>query len=316
MPGIPLRLGDERFRDSGTRRVTCAPIGSPTSGEKTRRFEVVAEEVFRRYGRNWKPRTVSVNRSYVRNQILPWFRHRPIAEITRSDVQSWMASLHATPAAADRSLPVLSVIMRQAEIYGYRMENSNPCTGVRRYRPPARERFLTTDETRRLGVALAAREADSPVRAAAVRLLLLTGCRQGEIRELQWQDYRSGHLFLRDSKTGPRTVWLSSPARAVLDRLPRTARWVFPTANGLGPQSTGMLDRFWRTLSEAAELSGLRLHDLRHSYASFALRHGETVLTIGRLLGHRDPATTLKYTHFADAMARDAVEAVAAALAG
>ena len=243
-------------------------------------------------------------------------RQRLIAEITRSDVQNWLGTLHATPAAADRSLPILSVILRQAEIYGYRMENSNPCTGVRRRRPRARERFLTTDETRRLGAALAAREADSPVRAAAVRLLLLTGCRQGEIRELHWQDYRSGHLFLRDSKTGPRTVWLSSPARAVLDRLPRTRLWVFPAANGLGPLSTGMLDRFWRTLRESADLPGLRLHDLRHSYASFALRHGETLLTIGRLLGHRDPATTLKYTHFADAMARDAVEAVGAALTG
>ena len=196
------------------------------------------------------------------------------------------------------------------------MENSNPCAGVRRYRPRARERFLTADETRRLGAALVEREADSPVPAAAVRLLLLTGCRQGEIRDLLWQDYRSGHLFLRDSKTGPRTVWLSSPARAVLDHLPRTVRWVFPAANGSGPLSTGMLDRFWRTLREGAGLSDVRMHDLRHSYATFALRHGETVLTIGRLLGHRDPSTTLRYTHFADAMARDAVEAVGAALTG
>ena len=295
-----------------------APRGAsqPHRHEKERVFEEVAEEVFHQYSRNWKPRTVTVNRSYLRNQILPWFRQHPIAEITRSDVQSWLAALRRTPAAADRSLPVLSLILRQAEIYGYRMENSNPCAGVRRYRPRARDRFLTADETRRLGAALAAREADSPVRTAAVRLLLLTGCRQGEVRELLWQDYRSGHLFLRDSKTGPRTVWLSSPARAVLDHLPRTVRWVFPAANGPGPLSTGMLDRFWRILREEAGLADVRLHDLRHSYATFALSQGETVLTIGRLLGHRDPATTLKYTHFADAAARDAVETVGAALTG
>ena len=291
-------------------------VSQPTSGAEARCFEEVAEEAFRRYGRNWKPRTVSVNRSYLRNQILPWFRQRPIADITRSDVQNWLASLHDTPAAADRSLPILSLILRQAEIYGYRIENSNPCSGVRRYRPPARERFLTAEEMRRLGAALAAWEADSPVPAAAIRLLLLTGCRQGEIRELVWQDYRSGHLFLRDSKTGPRTVWLSSPARAVLDDLPRTVRWVFPVANGSGPLSTGMLDRFWRTLREGAGLPDVRMHDLRHSCATLALRQGETVLTIGRLLGHRDSATTLKYTHFADAMARDAVEAVGTALTG
>ena len=291
-------------------------VSQPTSGAEARYFEEVAEEVFRRYGRNWKPRTVSVNRSYLRNQILPWFRQRPIAEITRADVQNWQTSLHGTPAAADRSLPVLSLILRQAEIYGYRMENSNPCSGVRRYRPRARERFLTAEEMRRLGAALAAQESDLPVPAAAIRLLLLTGCRQGELRELVWQDYRSGHLFLRDSKTGPRTVWLSSPARAVLDALPRTVRWVFPATNGSGPLSTGMLDRFWRALREGAGLSDVRMHDLRHSYATLALRQGETVLTIGRLLGHRDSATTLRYTHFADAMARDAVEAVGTALTG
>ena len=90
------------------------------------------------------------------------------------------------------------------------------------------ERFLTVSETRRLGAALAAQEPLTPLPAAVVRLLLLTGCRQGEIRTLQWQDYREGHLFLRDSKTEPRTVWLSSAARSVLSRLPRMDCWLFP----------------------------------------------------------------------------------------
>ncbi len=104
-----------------------------------RYFEAVAEEVFERYGRNWKPGTLKVNRNYLRNTILPRFRGRNIADITRQDVQHWFASLRATPVAADRSTPILSVIMRQAEIYGYRPEGSNPCTGIRRYRgrPPA-----------------------------------------------------------------------------------------------------------------------------------------------------------------------------------
>ena len=110
-------------------------------------------------------------------------------------------------------------------------------------------------------------------------------------------------------------MWLSSPARAVLDRLPRTGPWMFPASTGTGPLSAGTLDRFWRALREEAGLQDLRLHDLRHSYASFALRQGETVLTIGRLLGHRDPASTLRYTHFADALVRDAVEVVGKSLA-
>ncbi len=275
---------------------------------------MVAEEVFRRYGRHWKPGTLTVNRCYLRNQILPWFRDRPIAEIHRGEVRRWFATQHRTPAAADRALPVLSVILRQAEIYGYRPEGTNPCLGIRRYRRPGRERFLTAEETRRLGAALHRAEAAMPAAAAIVWLLLLTGCRQSEIRTLRWHDYREGHLFLDDSKTGPRTVWLSPPARRVLDRLPRDDRWVFPAAHGPMPAET--LSRRWRWLRRAADLPGVRLHDLRHTYASFAVRSGETILTVGRLLGHRDPATTLKYVHFADHAAQQAVEAVSPVLAG
>ena len=106
---------------------------SPSSPDETL-FETVAEEVLRRYGRTWKPRTLYVNRNYYRNQIVPWFRGQQIVEITRCDVQEWFASLHAMPVAADRSAPVLSVIMSRAEDYGYRAEGSNPYKGIRRYR--------------------------------------------------------------------------------------------------------------------------------------------------------------------------------------
>ena len=280
------------------------------------RFETVAEEVFTRYARHWKPRTLTVNRSYLRSQIMPWFRGRPVATITRSDVQRWFDSRHETPAAANRSLPILSVILRQAEIYGHRPEDSNPCAGLRRYREPGRQRFLTHEELRRLGTALAGREAGAPLPVAAVRLLVLTGCRQSEVRTLRWREYRARHLFLADSKTGPRTVWLSSAARRILDGLPRTSRWVFPAAAGEAPLNTETLYGCWRALRHAADLPEVRLHDLRHTYASCALRRGETVLTTGRLLGHRDPATTLKYAHCADGAAREAVRAVGAVLEG
>ena len=186
-----------------------------------RLFEVVAEEVFDRYGRNWKPGTMKVNRKYLRSTILPRFRGRNIANITKQDVQGWFASLRATPVAADRSAPILSVIMRQAELYGYRPEGSNPCAGIRRYRRKGRERFLSEQELCRLGSVLDSHEVQHPRDAAFIRLLLLTGCRKSEISTLQWSDYREGRLFLRDGKAGPRTVWLSSPARALLDALPR-----------------------------------------------------------------------------------------------
>ena len=108
-----------------------------------RLFEAVAEEVFARYGRHWKPGTRKVNRTYLRSTILPRFGGMNIADISKQDVQRWFASLRATPVAADRSAPILSVIMRQAEVYSYRPEGSNPCTGIRRYRRKGRERFLS-----------------------------------------------------------------------------------------------------------------------------------------------------------------------------
>ena len=277
-------------------------------------FERVAEEVFQRYQRHWKPATLEVNRGYYRNQILPWFKSRPIADITRHDVQQWFASLHATPVAADRSAPVLSVIMTQAEVYGYRPQASNPCLGIKRYRRGGRERFLSFDELHRLSVVLERHEGEHPLPAAAVRLLLLTGCRKTEVLTLKWSYYREGKLFLPDGKAGPRTVWLSSPARHILDGLPRRTGWVFPAKRKSGPLSS--IDHFWHRVRAEANLSDVRLHDLRHSYASIALLHGETVLTIGKLLGHHDPATTLKYIHLSDAAVRDAVKAVAPVLAG
>lgn len=304
-----LRSQRATARESYSRNPPAQPARDSATS-----FATVAETVFRRYGRSWKPRTMAVNRSYLRNQIVPWFDRRPIAGIAHEDVQLWFSSLKSTPATANRALPVLSVIMRQAEIYGYRPENSNPCSGIRRYRCRGRERFLSLPELRRLGEALADLEVSAPCPAAAIRLLSLTGCRQGEIRTLLWRDYRAGHLFLRDGKTGPRMVWLSSPARHVLHGVPRIDHWVFPAPRRPGPMRSDALHRHWRTVCEMADLRDVRLHDLRHNYASVALKLGETIPTIGRLLGHSDPATTLRYTHFADSSAHEAVEAVADAL--
>ena len=279
-------------------------------------FETVGDEVFWRYARNWKASTLKVNQGYYRNHILPWFRGHPIGDITARDVRRWFASLHERPAAADRSAPVLSVIMRQAEVYGYRPAGTNPCAGIRRYRRQGRERFLSTAEISRLGEVLARYEADHPQAVAIIRLLLLTGCRKSEIVTLKWRFYREGKLFLPDSKTGPRTVWLSSAAREVLDGLPRKSVWGFPSPRTDSCLNAVTVGRIWHCVRTEADLSDVRLHDLRHSYASMALAQGETVLTIGRLLGHRDPATTLKYTHLADSMVRQAADTVGAVLGG
>ena len=230
-------------------------------------FEAVAEEVFRRYARHWKPRTRVVNRSYYRRHILPWFQGRQITDIEHQDVQRWFASLYATPFSADRSVPVLSVIMRQAEVYGYRPEGSNPCKGIRRYRRRERERFLSPKELQRLTQALKRHTASYPMETAVIRLLLLTGCRKSEIGNLRWSEYREGKLFLADSKTGPRTVWLCSAARAILDGLPRRGHWVFKTNRTRRPVRA--VDGVWHRVRKDADLVDVRLHDLRHYLLNF-----------------------------------------------
>ena len=308
-------VADARTRAAGMLAAIRNGGTVPLAPEETL-FGAIAETVFQRYERVWKARTLQVNRGYLRKQILPCFAGRQVADIDGKDVRNWFASLRATPVAADRSMPVLSVIMREAEAMGLRPEGSNPCRGIPRYRRKGRERFLSDGEIRRLSARLSAHSDRYPEQVAAIRLLLLTGCRKSEILTLRWSDYREGRLFLRDSKTGPRTVWLSQPARDVLDGLERKSRWVFPARRANRPRDRGWLDRFWFRVRAEADLCDVRLHDLRHTHASLALRQGETVLAIGRLLGHRNIETTLKYTHLADNMVHEAAETVGAALEG
>ena len=308
-----ISAGEARARAAAMLAAIRQDAPLPALPEETI-FEAVAQAAFRRHERLWKPRTMQVNRSYLRSQILPRFAGRQVAGITREDVVKWFASLRMTPVPADRSMPVLSVILREAERMGFREEGSNPCLGIRRYRRKGRERFLSDEEIRALGACLRTREGEQALDIAAIRLLLLTGCRRSEILTLRWSDIREGALFLRDSKIGPRTVWLSRAAQAVLDGIGRTSPWVFPAARGGGPRCGRWLITTWHGIRAEAGFSDVRLHDLRHSYASVALKGGESVLAIGRLLGHRSAETTLKYTHHADAMAAEAAAVVGAAL--
>ena len=117
-------------------------------------FDTIAADMFRRYRRHWKPSTLAVNQNYFRRYILPCFAGRLIADITSQDVRDWFTSLHATPVAAGRSLPVLSIMMKEAEVDGLRPQGSNPCQGIKRYRRQNRERFLSKTELAHLGAAL------------------------------------------------------------------------------------------------------------------------------------------------------------------
>ena len=218
-------------------------------------------------------------------------------------------------------MPVLSTMMRMAELWGYRPHNSNPCKNTRRYRMPPRERFLTAEEMGRLSTVLTRDEFWCPHVVAIIRLLMLTGCRLGEVVSLEWDWIRGKRIRLPDSKSGPRTVWLSSAARAVIDAIPRYSPdcpFLFPARPPT--RHIAGFEYQWHRIRNEAGLPGLRLHDLRHNWASVAAMNGVDMVTIAKLLGHALIETTERYTHLSDQSVADAADRVSnrihAALAG
>ncbi len=271
-------------------------------------FRYFADEFMRRQGPRWKPATRESNRSALQNHILPFFGGMRVADIARADVQRWFDSMSGAPASANRALPVLSVMMTRAEIWDLRPQGSNPCRNMRRYRTRPRERFLSLDELKRLGFVLD--HTEDRQAAAAIRLLLFTGARSSEITRLRWDWIRDTRAVLPDSKTGPKTIQLPPPARAVLHSLPRKSRFVFPNARGTAPMTD--FGRRWRKLRALAGLGDVRIHDCRHSFASRALPVGESLSMIGKLLGHTQVQTTARYAH----LARHSIRNAAARLTG
>ena len=284
-------------------------------------MDAFAGEFLDRQARHWKARTLESNTYMVRNYILPAFGHLTVDTITVEHVSDWFASMADRPGSANRAMPVLSVMMRMAELWGYRPHNSNPCKNAKRYRTQPKARFLTAEEMARLNAVLTRDEFYCPQAVAVIRLLMLTGCRLGEVRSLEWDWIRAKRIHLPDSKSGPRTVWLSSAARAVIDAIPRyrpDCPFLFPAR-----PPTRHIDNFeyqWHRIRNEAGLPGLRLHDLRHSWASVAAMNGVDMVTIAKLLGHALVETTERYTHLSDQSVSDAADRVSnrihAALAG
>ena len=283
--------------------------GSPkTPGRAMAAF---AEEFLERQARHWKPATVQANTYMVRNYILPAFGHLTVDAVIVEHVWDWFASMADRPGSANRAMPILSGMMRMAELWGYRPHNSNPCKNTKRYRMMPKERFLTPEEMARLNAVLTRDEFYCPHIVVIIRLLMLTGCRAGEVVSLEWDWIRGKRIHLPDSKSGPRTVWLSSAARAVIDAIPRYSPdcpFVFP-----GRPPTRPIDNFgyqWSRIRDEAALPGLRIHDLRHSWASTAAMNGVDMVTIAKLLGHALVETTERYTHLSDRSVADAADRV------
>ena len=252
----------------------------------------------------------------LRNHILPALGAREVASVGRAEVAALHYGMRETPRAANRALMVLSKMFSLSEAWGVASSGGNPCRHVLRYKEGRRERFLTEDEYRRVGVALRELEAGGPVQAraaAALRLIMLTGCRGGEVLTLKWSDVdrKSGELRIRDAKTGARMVPLTPAALEVLAGVKRVrgSPWVFPA--GKPDRHLSQLMSAWRRVRERAEVEDVRIHDLRHSFASRALTVGLALPMIGRLLGHTDIGSTARYAH----LSRDA-EKIAVARVG
>ena len=263
-----------------------------------------------------KPRSVALYRLAVEKYILPEFGQRSALGVGQAQVAELHYKLRKTPYMANRVVDTLSRIFNLAEDWGVVPEGSNPCRFQVKYKQRSRERFLTEEEFRRLGRVLTEAETCRGVSVhavAAIRLLMLTGCRRNEILTLRWEDVdpAANELHLRDSKTGARTVSLSPEAAKLLAEVPRIPDNPFVIPGRIKGTYMRNVNDPWGVIRERAGLDDVRLHDLRHSFASRALALGESLPMIGKLLGHSRIETTGRYAH----LARDAVHESAARIA-
>lgn len=303
------------------RVIAYAQVGRDPATDRKRirsapRFDDFLQEYWSRWSPQWKASTLATHNGYRRQYLDGAFKGVFIDEMNEEHVTKWFAELNnrTGPGAANRTLEILKNMLNKAEVWGYRLENTNPCRSVRPNKRKQCERFLSVKELARFGNVLAELRASDNLTirsgCAVITLLLLTGCRYREILTLQWQDVKGNRLLLRDSKTGPRTVWLGSAAREVIDNLPRHPKipWLFWNYQYRRPMKS--IQHLWETILDRAAFGKLRIHDLRHTFASHAAMSKETLPMIGRLLGHANHQSTARYAHLDDEHLLDAVQQV------
>ena len=266
-----------------------------------------------------KPTTQKGYRCYVETWIKPKLGRVKINDITRAEVVAFHHEMRAKPYTANRAVAMLSKMFNLAEDWGLRTDGTNPARRIKKYREEEKKRYLSDQEQARLGNALAeALEAGraSPYAVSAISLLMLTGCRLGEILTLKWTYVTAHHLELPDSKTGRRRIPLPREAHDILMSLPRRDGNPYVI---LGESEDGHLvnlQKAWLRVRKVAGLEDVRMHDLRHTYASVAVMSGIDPFLLKEIMGHRNLQTTLRYAHFADEAVQRAAGTVAARLAG
>jgi integrase len=353
-------------RHEAKRLLGLVESGADPAADKMARREAstiaqLAERFFAEHAEaKRKASTAAEYRRLLDKIILPAIGKRKVGDATRADVTKLHHANRSAPYQANRLLAVLSKMFNLAERWGLRPDGSNPCRHVEKFGERKRERMLSPAELARLGDALAAHDG-SPYAVAAIKLLVFTGARLGEVLGLRWEwvDVERGEARLPDdSKTGAKTLHLPPPALAVLSELPRLdgnqhvvagAKLGAPLVN-LEKPWRAVRDRvtlgMWRdsedekiatlfaelcqkldrepTVSEFRKaavgqaislpvgLTDVRIHDLRHAFASVAASSGMGLPIIGKMVGHSQPATTARYAH----LASDPVKAAAATVAG
>ena len=263
----------------------------------------------------YKPSTRKGVHYLLSSRILPEFGSKKLDRMTGAQLSRWFDAFSRTaPGNANHALALLRQIMNFAVACGY--IEKNPTQGIRPNRRTRLTRFLSREEIGRLHRVLDAQTGENNRQQAdIIRLLLLTGCRKGEILRLRWSEVHRDALFLADSKTGARKVPLNSQARSILERQPRDASpFVFPSPrNPDRPYSDNLA--LWYRVRRKAGIEDVRLHDLRHTHASHAVMNGVPVPVVSRMLGHSNVRMTLRYAHLGDREIEAAAERIGRSVA-
>ena len=264
-----------------------------------------------------KPSTQGEYKRCIEIFINPEIGTIKLVSVERTDIAKIHHQLRHIPYQANRVLGVLSIMFNLAESWNLRPPFTNPCRGVRKYKEKKRERFLNHEELGRLGEALRIEEEFAPSAVACIRLLLLTGCRLGEIQTLKWSylDLDNCLAFLPDSKTGRKTLYLGSVAVKLLKTILHKKDNPYVITGDIEGQHLTDMQKPWRRIRKLAVLPDVRIHDLRHTFASSGVALGQGLPIIGKLLGHTQPQTTARYAHLAAAPALEAADKISENLA-
>lgn len=292
-------LSADKARTLARRAVGAIAEGGDPAGDRTatRQAGTIADLADRfleeHVATRCKPSTAAEYRRLIARRIKPALGPLLVAGLTRTDLARFHGGMRDAPRSANQALDIVSAMLRCAEQWGLRPTGSNPARSVSKFPEIRRNRVLSDAELQRLGVALAALEEERailPGQANAVRLLALTGCRLSEILRLRWTDVdlARGALALADSKTGPRVHAIGRPAAALLRRL-HAARDSDLVCDGNAPGdlvSVPDIEVAWRRIRTRASLEDARMHDLRHTVATFAAETGANSFLIRDKLGH------------------------------